>query len=227
MRHHLRHRDAYSMSPMPVYSLIPGAMNIQYHSPTHLPVGSGIHHHHHYHSMRGTGMWDWADPNKNGAAQAFNPNTNGVAAAFAPVADPHTYDAIVNPVVNAANVVGNKDTYAPGGIAEQFARNNIRRGIHAGVGTAISSLTGVPLSGALVGQMGLNSAIDQGLDKANLGFGLKHKKPRMVKGSAEAKAYMASIRKKKHGHGGAIRRMHGGVVPSPHSRSYITDPSML
>jgi len=45
-------------------------------------------------------------------------------------------------------------------------------------------------------------------------------KPRgmgLVKGSAEAKAFMASIRKKK---------MKGGAVPPP-SRSPITDPSLL
>jgi hypothetical protein len=213
--------DPHSMSPSPVYSLHPGAMSIQFHSPSHLPVGSGIHHHHHYHTMQGTGMWDWADPNKN-----------GVGAAFAPIADPGTYAPIVSvankvadantyaPVVSAANTVADKDTYKPGGIAEQFARSNIRNGIHAGVGTAISATTGVPLSGALAGQLGLNNAIDEGLDKANLGFGLKHKKARMVKGSDEAKAFMASIRKKKHG-------MKGGVIPSPHSRSYITDPSLI
>jgi hypothetical protein len=41
----------------------------------------------------------------------------------------------------------------------------------------------------------------------------------MVKGSAEAKAYMASIRKKKGG-------MKGGELP-PRSRSSITDPSLM
>jgi len=41
---------------------------------------------------------------------------------------------------------------------------------------------------------------------------------RLKKGSAEAKAFMASIRKKK---------MRGGRIPGPPSRSPITDPSLL
>lgn len=47
------------------------------------------------------------------------------------------------------------------------------------------------------------------------------KKPKMVKGSPEAKAYMASIRKKK-----GKKKMEGGELP-PRSRSPITDPSLL
>jgi hypothetical protein len=46
------------------------------------------------------------------------------------------------------------------------------------------------------------------------------KKPKLVKGSPEAKAYMASIRKKKG------KKMEGGELP-PRSRSPITDPSLL
>ena len=45
------------------------------------------------------------------------------------------------------------------------------------------------------------------------------KKPHMVKGSQEAKDYMASIRKK--------RGSKGKGIPSPPSRSPITDPSLL
>ena len=41
---------------------------------------------------------------------------------------------------------------------------------------------------------------------------------KLKKGSAEAKAFMASIRKK---------RMKGGRIPAPPSRSPITDPSLL
>ena len=48
------------------------------------PNGGGVNHHHHYH-MGGQGMWDWADPKKNGVARAFDPNQNGVAKAFQPV----------------------------------------------------------------------------------------------------------------------------------------------
>ena len=249
-------------------------MNMVYHP----NAASGIHHHYHFSDngagLYGGGMWDWADPNKNGVAKAFS----------------------------------------PGGSAQQFGeqigqklRDNIRPIIHTGVGTAISGLTGIPMSGALAGQLGLNGAIDQGLDKANLGFGLggrlsratsiarrvkrwkrggarglglqgcgggddddvyrkedelkrysqmtpkerkeedarikrrndfedNHaksgksmdqatmggkgvKKGRFVKGSPEAKKFMADLRAK--------RGSKGGAIPGPHSRSYFTDASML
>jgi hypothetical protein len=51
------------------------------------------------------------------------------------------------------------------------------------------------------------------------GLGSGMKRPHLVKGSKEAKEYMASIRRKKGSKGGAI--------PAPHSRSPITDPSLL
>ena len=160
------------------------------------------------------------DPNRNGVAKAFDPKQNGVAKAF-----------------------------APGGSAQQFGnnilqglRNNIRPIIHTGVDSGISALTEVPLSGTVIGQLGLNSAIDKGLDKANLGFGLKPRR-RFEKGSQEAKEYMASLRKMRgkglvrnaiddvEELGTAIkkqsRRLRGRGIPGPHSRSPITDPTLL
>ena len=93
---------------------------------------------------RGSGIWDWADPNKNGVARAFDPKQNGVTAGAEKAVD--------------------------------TLRNNIRPIIHTGISSGISALTGIPLSGAVIGQLGLNNAVDRGLDKANLGFGFR--KPR-------------------------------------------------
>jgi hypothetical protein len=86
----------------------------------------------------------------------------------------------------------------------------------AGLGTTLA--TGNPLAGFAVGQTAgkaLGNYASNALgDATGMGVG---KRPRMVKGSAEAKAYMASIRKK---------RMKGGELP-PRSRGVITDPSLL
>jgi hypothetical protein len=86
----------------------------------------------------------------------------------------------------------------------------------AGLGTTLA--TGNPLAGFAVGQTAgkaLGNYAGKALgDATGMGVG---KRPRMVKGSAEAKAYMASIRKK---------RMKGGELP-PRSRGVITDPSLL
>ena len=90
---------------------------------------------------RGKGMWDWADPKKNGVAKAFDPKQNGTTQFFE------------NDVKNAL-------------------QDNIRPIIHGAVGTAISGITGVPMLGTLIGQAGLNQGINEGLDKANLGFGV-------------------------------------------------------
>jgi len=86
----------------------------------------------------------------------------------------------------------------------------------AGLGTTLA--TGNPIAGFAVGQTAgkaLGNYAGKALgDATGMGVG---KRPRMVKGSAEAKAYMASIRKK---------RMKGGELP-PRSRGVITDPSLL
>ena len=227
--------DPRTWSSPALHSNHPNAMDTIFHAPNMVGQGfredimrhvnsaipsagsnhaEGIHHHHHYH-MGGMGFFDDIgkafNPQQNGVAKAFDPQQNGVAEAF-----------------------------KPGGSAERFGldrlqdlRNNYRPLIHAGVGTAITGLTGVPLSGTLAGQMGLNQKIDEGLDRANLGFGLKGcGKKRFVKGSAEAKAYMASIRKKKSSGGmiggpGGVFHQRGGEIPGPPSRSPITDPSLL
>jgi len=52
------------------------------------------------------------------------------------------------------------------------------------------------------------------------GLGAGMKKPKMVKGSPEAKAFMAAMRAKKG------KKMKGGELP-PRSRSPVTDPSLL
>jgi hypothetical protein len=60
--------------------------------------------------------------------------------------------------------------------------------------------------------------IASGVESEGNGLG---KKKRFVKGSQEAKDFMASIRRKK-GSG-----LCGGAIPAPHSRGYVTDPSLF
>jgi hypothetical protein len=176
------------------------------------------HYHHHIHHNAGDGFFDKVrdafDPKKNGAAKAFDPNQNGVAKAFDPKQN------------------GVSDAFKPGGSAQQFGekigqtlRDNIRPIIHTGLNQGISVLTGVPGSGAVLGQAGLNNLVDKGLDKANLGFGLLPKKHRrFVKGSQEAKDYMATLRRMRSG---KKEKSKGKGIPAPHSRSPITDPTLL
>jgi hypothetical protein len=85
----------------------------------------------------------------------------------------------------------------------------------AGLGTTLA--TGNPMAGFAVGQTAGKALGKLAGDELGKAVGAGMKRPRMVKGSAEAKAYMASIRKKK---------MKGGAMPPP-SRSPITDPSLL
>lgn len=91
-----------------------------------------------------------------------------------------------------------------------------------------TALTGNPALGFAVGQTAGKYAGKKAGDELGkaTGYGLGGKvhrgcgvKGRMVKGSQEAKDYMASIRRKKGSKGGAI--------PAPPSRSPITDPSLL
>jgi hypothetical protein len=193
--------DPRTWSPMPIHTLHPNAMDTIYHAPTAVPnAGSGIHHHHHYYQVSGEGMWDWLDPNKNGVAKTFDPNQNGVA------------DAV-------------KSTFTPD-LGRAIAKPLIHEALPAVISTLASSgttaLTGNPLAGFAVGQtLGKYAGKKAGDALGNeVGLGLKPK--RLVKGSAEAKAFMASIRKKKGGKG-----LYGGAIPAPHSRNVITDPSML
>jgi hypothetical protein len=209
--------DPRTWSPMPIHALHPNAMDTIYHAPTAVPeAGSGIHHHHHYH-LAGGDIWgdigNAFNPNKNGVAKAFDPNQNGVAKAFDP------------------NQNGVAKAFAPNGSAEQFGKQVASQLIHRGLplagqfaGNALGDFL-MPETGGLggfaLGQAGKagGNALGDYIGKET-GYGLKPK--RLVKGSPEAKAYMASIRKKAH-----HKKMKGGLIPSPHSRSPITDPSML
>ena len=143
--------------------------------------------------------------------RALNPNTNGVAQAF-----------------------------SPGGSAQQFGeqigqklRDNVRPIITTGIDSGLSYATGVPMLGSLVGKAGLDDAVNRGLDKANLGFGIRGRKKqddvmegmgmkrpaKMVKGSAEAKAFMASLRAKRG-------KSKGGAIVDLPPRSRVPEGSM-
>jgi len=165
----------------------------QYHKPIEdigrsalkdLGFGITIHQHHHHHydgeglysgsGLYGGGMWDWADPKKNGVAKAFDPKQNGVA-----------------------------DAFKPGGSAEQFGRQVGHYGIPALTG-ALGGLAGGVLGGIATGGAGgefvggvagsaLGSKAGNEINKA-IGIGFK-------KGSPEAKAHMAKIRAMRKGKG--------------------------
>jgi hypothetical protein len=129
------------------------------------------HHHHYYHPMSGMGVFDSLDPRLNGVADAFDPRSNGV----------------MSSVENLVNTGKSAATNAIGKL-----KSSVRPGIKKTVSAGIDELSGMPGTGSLVGMLGLNNAIDQGVSKLNLGLGLK--KPHMVKGSAEAKEHMAKMR---------------------------------
>lgn len=140
--------------------------------------------------------------------KAFDPKQNGVAKAFKPV-----------------------ENFATKTFTPQLGRDITSGLIHkalpaviSGVaGSATSALTGNPVLGFAVGQTaGKYAGKEAGdaLGKATgYGLGSGMKRPHLVKGSKEAKEYMASIRKK--------RGSKGGKIPAPPSRSPITDPSLL
>jgi len=85
------------------------------------------------------------------------------------------------------------------------------------VGTATTALTGNPALGLAAGQTLGKVAGKKAGDSLGKVAGMGMKRPKLVKGSKEAKEYMASIRSK---------RMKGGEMP-PRSRGIITDPSLL
>ena len=88
----------------------------------------------------------------------------------------------------------------------------------SGVASAgTTALTGNPALGMLVGQTAGKYAGKKAGDAVGKVAGLGMKRPKLVKGSKEAKEYMASIRSK---------RMKGGEMP-PRSRGIVTDPSLL
>ena len=132
-------------------------------------MGFGVHHHH-YH-MDGTGMWDWANPKKNGIAKIFDPKQNGAEKVF-------TKDlpsALIHKALPA--VVGSV------------------------AGTATTALTGNPYAGFVAGQtLGKyagKKAGDALGDATGYGLGLGLKPGHLIKGSKEAKEYMVSIRAKR------------------------------
>lgn len=193
--------DPRVRSPMPLHAHHPNAVDTIFHDPNHPSAGGGIHHHHHYH-IDGMGFFDFLDPNKNGVAQALDPNRNGLA-----------------------------DAFKAGGSAENFGKQVASTLIHKGLpvvgqvaGNALGDLL-MPETGGL-GGMALGQAGKAGgnalgdLIGKETGYGLKKPK-RFVKGSKEAKEFMASIRKKRS------KRIYGGNIPEPPSRSPITNPSLL
>ena len=192
------------------------AMSTVYHPQAHAqrhnvppPEAMGIHHHHHhYHSAEGLfagsgftddmlregkhlvgmGMWDWADPHKNGVAKAFS----------------------------------------PGGGAERFGKQVASTLIHKGIPLATQALASAGANALLPETMGVAGIVagqagKKGGEKladyvgGETGYGLGGNLRRFKKGSPEAKAFMQSLRDK---------RMKGKGV-APHSRSPITNPSML
>ena len=140
-------------------------------------------------SCIGSGMWDWADPNKNGVSNAFDPNKNGVANAF----DPNK-NGITSFATNAANQVANqaKNLVSPyTSQIENFGTKTlpsflIHQGLPA-VGEFAGSKLGLGQQGRDLANMGANE-----LGKVT-GLGLK----RFKKGSPEAKAFMKSLRDRK------------------------------
>jgi hypothetical protein len=178
-----------------------GGLGGAMYAPAHLIGGErGVRH------IQGGDIWGDIgrafDPKKNGVAKALDPNQNGVSNAF-------------------------KSTFTP-----QLGRDIASTLIHKGlpiVGQIAGSTLGNVLAPELggvggfalgqAGKAGGNALGDYIGKETGYGLGGKLKRPHMVKGSAEAKAYMASIRKKKGS--------KGGRIPAPPSRSPITDPSLL
>jgi len=220
---HIFGKDPRTYSSQALHTSHPGAMDTIFHAPNMV----------HYNHMIGMGIFDDIGKAFSPVARAFDPNQNGVARAFDPVAKALDPKKTARVIKRGARKV--RETFKSGGEAERFGlnrlqnlRDNYRPLIKAGVGAAITGATGVPLSGTLAGKMGLDDQIDKGLDKANLGFGLRGG-GRFVKGSQEAKDYMASIRKKKTSGGMVFCKpgvMRGRGIPGPHSRSYTTNPAL-
>ena len=166
--------------------------------------GGQIHHHHHLH-IEGGGMWDWADPRKNGVAKAFDPNQNGVAQAFAPVTN----------VVQQIPVKKNQWEDLGKRVRDQMEKHNLNnRGALQGLKTAghyaipattsaLGGIAGTTLGalttgglGGFAGGIAGSAAGSYAGDKINqkLGIGLHKRKGRFAKGSQEAKDHMRRIR---------------------------------
>ena len=170
------------------------------------PMGGGIHHHHHY-QIAGEGMWDWADPKKNGVAKAFDPNQNGVAKAFQPVTT--AIQSVPKPQDLGTKI---RDEMEKRGINNKGALKGLKTAGHYGIPALTSSLGGIAgatLGGAATGGLGGYAGGVAGSaagayagDKINhaLGIGLHPGQGRFRKGSQEAKEHMARLRamRKKH-----------------------------
>jgi hypothetical protein len=93
----------------------------------------------------------------------------------------------------------------------------IHKALPMAIGATASALTDNPAIGAIAGKT-LGQEAGNALGKA-VGMGLKKKK--FVKGSPEAREHMRKLREMRG------KKISGGLIPSPHSRSPITDPSLL
>ena len=131
---------------------------------TGLYAGTGIHHHHHYH-IAGEGMWDWADPRKNGISNVGKT-----------IRDKMEQKGINNRgALNTLKTVGHyaipATTGALGGLA----------------GTAMGGMMG-GIAGSAMG-----SYAGDKINK-KIGIGLHPGQGRYPKGSPEAKEHMARLR---------------------------------
>jgi len=91
----------------------------------------------------------------------------------------------------------------------------IHQGIPTAVGMATTALTDNPALGAIASKT-VGKASADAVGKVS-GMGVK----RFAKGSLEAKEHMRKLREMRK------PKIKGGLVPSPHSRSSITEPSLL
>jgi len=93
----------------------------------------------------------------------------------------------------------------------------IHKALPMAIGATASALTDNPVVGAVASKT-VGQEAGNALGKA-VGMGLKKKK--FVKGSPEAREHMRKLREMRG------KKISGGLIPSPHSRSPITDPSLL
>jgi hypothetical protein len=187
--------------------VVPYGYGLYAGNPSGGSIHGGIHHHHHIH-IEGQGMWDWADPKKNGVAKAFDPNQNGVAKAFQPITN----------VVQQIPVKKNQFEDLGKLVRDQMEKHNINnKGALQGLKTAghyaipattsaLGGIAGTTLGALTTGGLGSfaggiagSAAGSYAGDKINqkLGIGLHKRKGRFVKGSQEAKEHMRRIREMK------------------------------
>ena len=131
-------------------------------------MGHGIHHHHHYH-MGGQGMWDWANPKKNGLS---------------------------NKISNVGKTI--RDKMEEKGLNNRGALNTLKTVGHYAIPAATGTLGGLAGSamGGPMGGVAGSAAGSYAGDKINkkIGIGLHAGQGRYPKGSPEAKEHMARLR---------------------------------